>query len=471
MTAKSPYRPFMEKAIGYTVFKLKLFGKINLCIAVFITAFYWLLTEVNNAAETQFSYIAEEHIEQLEEFATQANTIVNSGDREKLQHWKDQLSQKEDTLVAVIHVDIKDTVATEWDSTPYDGGHFGRPIQYPIHLYHSENPLMDIPLATKGYHLLIRLPQRMRPGAFWNELYFISRTFLPIIFAMLVSYVLYRYLLSPIQKLERATRRYAEGDFSTKIYPKVAHRQDEISALAYSFDDMGEKVSAAIAQQRQLIQDISHELRTPLARIQLSLDSHQRDEVIARVEAEVQVMKKLVEGALTLAWLENEKPTLNKDTVDLAPLIESIVEDARFEFPTHSIIYHLNTVDPLKNSSHLALSQSIENIIRNACKYTPSDEQIEVRLRQNNEQLVIEIEDQGPGIPDSQLDNIFKPFFRLEESRNRSQGGFGLGLALCKRQIEACGGTLSAQNRMPNGLKMKISLPKCKKRKSLSQAN
>lgn len=450
------------------MFRLRLFGKLNLWIAICITTFYWLLTDLNEKVETEFSYIAEEHKQQLLDFAKQAEKIIATGNAEQLQAWKDELSRNEETLVSVIRVDVHDLVETEWDSTPYDGGYFGRHIEYPIHLYHTENPLMDIPFGNEGYHLLIRLPQRMRPGAFWNELYFASRTLLPFLFAMLISYLLYRYLLSPLRKLEYATRRYASGDFSTKIYPTIARRQDEISDLAASFDDMGNKLSAAISQQRQLIQDISHELRTPLTRIQLSLDGNDAEEVVSRVKNEVGAMRKLVEGTLTLAWLENEKPQLNKDSVELAPLIESIVEDARFEFPCHPISCELSDIDTLQNSSHLALSQSIENIIRNACKYTPAGKDIRVKLWQQQDRIYIEVADQGPGIDEQHLEDIFKPFFRLEESRDREKGGFGLGLALCKRQVEACGGHISAHNQSPQGLLMRIELSNCKKRKILS---
>ncbi|GAA6154051.1 ATP-binding protein [Pseudoteredinibacter isoporae] len=453
------------------MYKLRLFGKLNLCIALCVTVFYWLLTEWNERVETQFSYIAGEHIQQLHDYAVQVEDMISAGQFNELQQWKDELSLRENTLVAVIQIDIDDIVSTEWDSTPYDGAYVGRPIQYPIHLYHAENPLMDIPLSIEGYHLLIRLPQRMRPGAFWNELYFASQTLLPILFAMLLSYLLYRYLLSPLRKLESATRRYADGDFSTKIYPDMARRQDEISDLAASFDDMGSKLAAAISQQRQLIQDISHELRTPLTRMQLSLDGDKTEEVLTRVTLEVAGMRNLVESTLTLAWLENEKPQLNKDCVELAPLIESIVEDARFEFPHHSIHCKLDDIQTLQNSSHLALSQSIENIVRNACKYTPEGKDVLVALQQQQNDVCIEVADQGPGVDEEHLDNIFKPFFRLEKSRDRLQGGFGLGLALSKRQVEACGGRISAHNKPPQGLVIRIELSNCKKRKSLSKAD
>ncbi|MBB6521476.1 ATP-binding protein [Pseudoteredinibacter isoporae] len=453
------------------MFKLRLFGKLNLWIAICITSFYWLLTDLNEKVETEFSYIAEAHKEQLMDYAKQAENIIATGNAEQLQAWKDAVSRQEDTLVAVIKVDIHDLVDTEWDNTPYDGGYFGRHIDYPIHLYHTENPLMDIPFGNDGYHLLIRLPQRMRPGAFWNELYFASRTLLPFLFAMLISYLLYRYLLSPLRKLKYATRRYANGDFSTKIYPAIARRQDEISDLAASFDDMGSKLSSAISQQRQLIQDISHELRTPLTRIQLSLDGNDAEEVVNRVKNEVGAMRKLVEGTLTLAWLENEKPQLNKDSIELPSLIESIIEDARFEFPSHPIKGELNEIDTLKNSSHLALSQSIENIIRNACKYTPEGKEVLVKLWQQQDDIFIEVADQGPGIDEQHLEDIFKPFFRLEESRDREKGGFGLGLALSKRQVEACGGRISAHNRNPQGLLIQIELNNCKKRKNFSSTH
>jgi two-component system sensor histidine kinase PfeS len=186
---------------------------------------------------------------------------------------------------------------------------------------------------------------------------------------------------------------------------------------------------------------------------------------VKRFKHDLESLKQLAQDALTLAWLETEQPTLNEESLDLSDLIECIIESAEFEFPSHQIHRELPEEAPLRQTNHRALGQAIENVIRNALKYTPSAKKIEVLLREDRYQYFIEINDQGPGVPEKLLQEIFKPFFRVDKSRGEKAGGFGLGLSLAKRQIEAVGGTIAAHNihhktlDAPIGLSVHITLP------------
>lgn len=170
-------------------------------------------------------------------------------------------------------------------------------------------------------------------------------------------------------------------------------------------------------------------------------------------------MRNLVEDTLTLAWLENEKPSLSEETLDLIDLLDSILDDARYEYPDHTIDAELPDGAELAGSSHRALAQAIENVIRNACNYTPAGGTVRISLRASERGYRLEVADQGPGVPLEQLDLIFKPFFRSAKARDHWPTGYGLGLALARRQVEATGGWIRAENLSSGGLLMRIWLP------------
>ena len=172
------------------------------------------------------------------------------------------------------------------------------------------------------------------------------------------------------------------------------------------------------------------------------------------------MIRKLVDDTLTLAWLDTEQPQLKSESLDLVDLIDVLVEDARFEFPNRTLSSNLPDSAPVENSSHLALGQALENILRNAMRYTPAGKKVTVDLHSNKDKYQVTIQDEGPGVPDQHLKSIFKPFFRVDASRMANSGSFGLGLALSQRQIEAIGGRVWAKNRHSGGLEMQVDVPK-----------
>ncbi|MEP4300869.1 MAG: ATP-binding protein, partial [Paraglaciecola sp.] len=176
-----------------------------------------------------------------------------------------------------------------------------------------------------------------------------------------------------------------------------------------------------------------------------------------RLRYEAINMRELVEDALTLAYLDTERPKLNNETFDLAELINVICEDSRFEYPKHTLITHLPDQALIKNSSQRALGQAIENVIRNALHYTPTDKNVMVSLSKTDTLYSLVIQDEGQGVPEELLEDIFKPFFRVDKARTLSdaqselkigqkRSGFGLGLSLALRQVEAVKGTIKASN-------------------------
>jgi two-component system sensor histidine kinase PfeS len=243
----------------------------------------------------------------------------------------------------------------------------------------------------------------------------------------------------------------------------MGDRNDEFSDLASAFDQMAIRIGDQIVSQRQLIADLSHELRTPLTRLDIALETvkDKTDSAvnIDRINRESKLIRKLVEDTLTLAWLENEQPKLQQESLDLIDLLDVLVEDAQFEFPNHNIVCHFPNSVIIENSSHRAAGQAFENIIRNALRYTPVGKTVEISVFKKFNTIEVEVIDQGPGVPNEFLTTIFKPFFRVDKSRAANVSSFGLGLALAERQLAAIRAHVSANNIKNTGLKMLVTIP------------
>lgn len=431
------------------------------------------------------SYIDQEYQEELLALGLEAEHILTTQGEQALGLWLEALQQRENTWAGVIKADIEAIANSHIPQQYRDNFRLGRNVEWKIHLYFEWNPIMDVTypggtFAEQNLYLLVQLPQRMRPGAYIQYTNWILKLLLPFLLLTALALILYRHVMLPLKQLEKATRQFSLGNYDVRVRSCLGNRNDELAALAGTFDGMTEKIGSLIITQRQLIADLSHELRTPLARIDMAVEciEHQinPEESMERLKKESSTMRHLVEDTLTLAWLENEKPSLNEEAVDLIELLDLLVEDARFEYPDREITTHFTDQAVLEKSSHRALAQAFENIIRNALKYTPAGGTVNLAISRRNDQFLVEVIDQGPGVPAEYIKDIFKPFFRVEKSRrgnhsdvaNSGQtGGFGLGLALARRQIEAVSGSIEAVNcgepdascGHKKGLKMRICLP------------
>ncbi len=283
----------------------------------------------------------------------------------------------------------------------------------------------------------------------------------------LISYILARYISKPILLLRQATQSFASGDLSSRVLPKLKKNQDEVYFLGQDFDAMAEKLQHSISSHKHLIQDISHELRSPVARLQLALEltkkhlniaDDQKD--ILRIEKECEQINSIINTLLNLPSFELDPALALQDNVDIAAFLSAVCEDVNYSQHTPTIKFSSSLGQPVVLTANSQLLRSaIENILKNAQHYHQSSQAIELTLRETDSQLIIECCDLGPGIEDNKLQDIFKPFYRLDQARDRASGGHGLGLAICKRAVELHNGTIEAQNRTPTGLCICITLP------------
>jgi len=267
----------------------------------------------------------------------------------------------------------------------------------------------------------------------------------------------------PIVRLQRATRALAAGVLDTRVGGPVGRRRDEVGTLARDFDAMAEQIQALITDKEMLLRDVSHELRSPLARIRVALALAQRkaedpaQQDLERIDQETERLDQLVGQILTLARLRSSSLERHAQ-VDLNELVSEVVADARFEQPEVTITFEPGAVPPIQgNSSELA--SAIENVLRNALRYSEAGGQIEIQLKPTSTEVGITITDSGPGVPEEDLKRLFEPFYRVDPSRDHQQSGYGLGLAIAARIVERHGGRLEARNQPGGGLAMSFRLP------------
>lgn len=444
----------------------RLWWKLCLTLVVGMLVLFWAISQLALQTEEAMSFIDEGHQQTLRSYAAQAEALHNAGDEQALARWLETVQQQENTWAGVVRTQVKPLGGTTLP-TGYDQGvALGRDLSWKIHLYFAENPVMDVPFADGHTRFLIKLPQRMRPGNYWTHSRVLLQVVLPFTVLLIICLLLYRHLMHPLRRLEQATRRFRDGDYSARVGNELRGRKDELAGLAKVFDAMAERTEDLILHQRQRLADMSHELRTPLTRIEMavSLARQQGGDAVLleRIRGECNGMRQLVEDALTLSWIEQEAPVLRDESLDLTELLDSLIDDARFEFADRELQVSLPPVAPLSRSSHRALGQAIENVLRNALDHTPAAGVVRLALIELNDSWQLTISDQGKGVADELLEDIFQPFFRAPQTApgGAERAGFGLGLALARRQIMATGGSIAACAADNGGLCMVIRLPK-----------
>lgn len=283
--------------------------------------------------------------------------------------------------------------------------------------------------------------------------------------SLLFSAALAWYFAKPIRSLRNAFAAVAKGNLDTRVGALMSNRRDELSDLGQDFDHMAGQIYSLVHAQQRLLHDVSHELRSPLARIQaaIGLAQQQPDKhpaMLERIEHESQRMSDLVGELLVLARLEAGVSDNASHELDIGDLLDGIVEDARFEAAQHEVVIRYEGIEEtlVKGRGEL-LHRAFENVLRNALQHCQKYGEVTVIVSFDifKRRLKVTIDDQGPGVAESDLSAIFEPFFR---SGDRSKAdSIGLGLAIAYRSITAHGGLIQADNRPQGGLRMEIEIP------------
>jgi len=286
-----------------------------------------------------------------------------------------------------------------------------------------------------------------------------------LLVSAVVCYLLARFLSAPINHLRAATRSIADGNLGVHVAGLLGRRRDELAMLAVDFDAMTARLRALLESNQQLLRDVSHELRSPLARLQIALglarrpgaDLHQE---LDRIERDAQRLDELIGEILSLSRLDDPAQGLQFETLALGELLEDICEDARVESEPRGVVIRLQyPADHRVRGNRELLHRAVENVLRNAVRFSPDGAQIQVSAQPAGDNIAISVRDQGPGVPEPLLQRIFEPFYRVDSARDRDSGGNGIGLAIAARVLNLHQGSIMAENAVPQGLQVSMSLP------------
>lgn len=340
-------------------------------------------------------------------------------------------------------------------------------------------PEMFAAFKTAGlYWVGARIPIWQDPGrrplhgvllwtfpSLWTNLFFFDyRPWLLVLLAViLVSLICWvpfiRGLTRSISAMTKATGQIAEGHFEIALSTK---RRDELGRLSQAINRMAERLSSYVHGQKRFLSDVAHELCSPVARAQMALGILQQranDDSLSYVQdldEEVEHMSGLINQLLSFSKAQISSPAKQLTRVSVADTVSNVLE--RESFDSVSIQTKVDSsIEVIAEPDYLF--RSLANLVRNAIRYAGDAGPIEISALNKGENIAIIVADHGPGVPESEIEEIFKPFYRPEFARQRETGGTGLGLAIVKSCIEACGGIVHCHNRVPHGLQVEIHLP------------
>lgn len=275
-----------------------------------------------------------------------------------------------------------------------------------------------------------------------------------------LCWVLTFQFAAPLNDLTEVVRRFGSGELTARTR---SDRRDGIGDLGQAFNQMADRIQTLLAAERQLLQDISHELRSPLARLsvaaELTRNVEDQDAAVAQIHKEVDRLTELLEGLIQITRVEGDYKAHKLQHVALNDLVREVIDDCAIEANARDcqLQLHGSAGFSLEADREL-LRRAVENLLRNAIRYSPAGSNIEISVDGTPSRASISVRDYGPGVPAAALSHIFDPFFRVDNSRDMATGGIGLGLSITQRAIHLHHGQIRAENADP-GLRVSMDLP------------
>ena len=302
---------------------------------------------------------------------------------------------------------------------------------------------VEIKIKTENQIMEFLVPKEMISAS--SVRLFVLWTTLPSIVLILIALVFLKNQTRPLVKLAKAAERFGKGDYVNDFRPSGAA---EIRKAAYEFDRMAKRINRHLNQRSEMLSGISHDLRTPLTRLKLQLAMISQKNISEKMSKDIDDMERMLNDYLQFARTQVQEET---SKINLPALFKEIKKNLNNENLVLTDLEEINFPGRL-----FALKRCFENLIQNGLSY---GEKVYVIIQKSSNRVIVTIEDNGPGIPEDQFKNVFRPFFRLDKSRNLNQSGVGLGLAIVEDIINSHGGSIQLGKSKHKGLQVKISLP------------
>ncbi|MDH0301133.1 MULTISPECIES: sensor histidine kinase [unclassified Pseudomonas] len=442
-----------------------LFWKLTILLVGFCLLMIGLSYSWGRHMETQDAFLSEPARHVLRGYAAEAEQAWRKGGRDGVDVWLADMHERERGWLGVLDNNLRPLGSGELSAGEIQRLTRLRGVDWPMSRRSIGQPWLRLsfPGSPELGMLVIELPERFNPGRyrlFWRVM---TNGIIPGLFTLLLCVGLYRMLIVPLNQLREQANAWRADQLAARLDPRTTQRHDELGELARAFDQMAERLQGTVALQQQLLRDLSHEMRTPLSRLRVACDGEtDLQRLRERLHREVDGMQQLVEDTLQLAWQDAERAPMNLEPIQLQALWDMLSENACYESGW--------TPDRLRcelppgcwvqgNLNHLA--QALENILRNAIRHSPGGGVVTLSGWRDGNGWRIELEDEGGGVAEGDLERIFAPFSRLDGSRP-GDGGFGLGLSIARSAIERQGGRVWATNGA-RGLRVCMRLAVCER--------
>ena len=448
----------------------------SLLFRIFVS--FWSIIVITTIAAGALGFLyAERARTSIENFAVseamiEASAALREHGRDGLIEWLRSLEGPTSELIFVLDERGRDLLerrvppAVEIAMRRFSGPRFRRPPpgREPGNL-RPARPFTQLVGPDNAVYTLFVLPPQGAVGRWLSQRGGAGFIIIALLVSAIVSYLLARAISRPIRRFRESAVAIGAGNLDTRVSDHVGDRRDEIGLLAEDFDRMTGELQRAWQRQTELARNVSHELRSPLARLRVALELARRKTgdiaELDRIDAETEKLDELIGQILEYSRLDSG-PEEEPVRVDVEELLQSVVEDVRYEFeqPDSPTRIEIDVdvsgeVDGYPN----ALRSGLENVLRNAVQHNPNGVGVRVRLNADDAQVLVTVEDEGGGVPEHELHSIFEPFYRGKST------GTGLGLAIASRAVALHAGSLTAENG-DKGLRVEIRLPSSLRRGS-----
>lgn len=426
-----------------------LFWKLAILLVGFCLLMIGLSYSWGRHMETQDAFLSEPARQILRGYAAEAEQAWVEGGQGGVDRWLAAMGARESGWVGVLNADLQPLGSADLTTRQTQRLTRLRGVDWPMSRRSIDQPWLRLPFpnAPELGMLVIELPERFNPGQyrlFWR---IVTNGIIPGLFTLLLCVGLYRMLIVPLNQLREQANAWRADQLAARLDSRTTLRNDELGELARAFDQMAERLQGTVVLQQQLLRDLSHEMRTPLSRLRVACDGEtDLQRLRERLHREVDGMQQLVEDTLQLAWQDAERAPMNLEAIQVPVLWDMLSENACYEsgWAPARLRCELGADCWVQgNLNHLA--QALENMLRNAIRHSPVDGVVRLQGWREGNHWRLELQDEGEGVAEQDLERIFAPFSRLDGSRP-GNGGFGLGLSIARSAIERQGGRVWAVN-------------------------